>query len=178
MGYDANWVGNFKYKRMKIAFFPYQGGYSLASTATGQLPGTVYLGRLAANGQSNVYRVDAGGPEIDATDGGPNWSEDDGAQPERVPQPAEQHGRLRSRRPPERQRPVDHAGRHLRPRAVESDGQSAQSWDFPVPAGTHRGAAVLREPVHRHQPGGSAGLQRQPRWQHCAAQLRHRGRHR
>ena len=138
MGYDANWVGNFKYKRMKIAFFPYQGGYSLASTATGQLPGTVYLGRLAANGQSNVlYRVDAGGPEIDATDGGPNWSEDDSAQPSAFRNQQSNTADYG---------PVTHLNANVpstTPAGIfdhelwSPTDSPPQSWDFPVPAGTH-----------------------------------------
>ncbi|WP_460788776.1 PKD domain-containing protein [Nocardioides maradonensis] len=81
MAWDQDWVGNFAYKRQKIAFFPYSGGYSLASTKTGTLPGTVYLGNRGSNGQTNVlYRVDTGGPALAALDGGPDWAEDDNAQ--------------------------------------------------------------------------------------------------
>jgi PKD repeat protein len=80
MGYDNNFIGNYKYPRQKIAFFPYAGGYTPAATTNGQLPGSVYLGRTTSNGQTNVlYRVDAGGPALSALDGGPDWGEDDAA---------------------------------------------------------------------------------------------------
>ncbi|CCH79203.1 conserved hypothetical protein [Nostocoides japonicum T1-X7] len=78
MGWDQNWIGNFKYKRQKIAFFPYAGGSTLASTATATLPGTVYLGSSAGGaGATNVlYRVDAGGSAVQSTDTGPDWLAD------------------------------------------------------------------------------------------------------
>ena len=138
MGYDANWIGNYKYKRMKIAFFPYQGGGTLASTKTGQLPGSVYLGRLSANGPTNVlYRVDAGGPELESGDGGPSWAEDDNAQgsPYRNDQSnaadwgpvAKVSSSVPTTTPPalfdhERWSPTD---------------SPPMTWDFPAPAGTH-----------------------------------------
>ncbi|WP_158604491.1 PKD domain-containing protein [Nocardioides mangrovicus] len=82
MAYDNNYIGNYKYQRQKIAFFPYSGGTQLASTATGKLPGTVYLGRYASNSPTNVlYRVDAGGPAITSSDGGPDWAADSSASP-------------------------------------------------------------------------------------------------
>lgn len=44
IGSNTDWIGNYKYRRQKIAFFPYAGGQTVASTVTGSLPGTVYLG--------------------------------------------------------------------------------------------------------------------------------------
>jgi hypothetical protein len=43
VGSDTNWIGNFNYKREKIAFFPLAGGYSLPSNTVGSLPGQVYM---------------------------------------------------------------------------------------------------------------------------------------
>ena len=78
MGYDNNYIGNYKYKRQKLVFFPYKGGYTPSSTATGKLPGTVYLGRSSANGPTNIlYRLNTGGAQVGATDGGPDWEADD-----------------------------------------------------------------------------------------------------
>jgi PKD repeat protein len=54
MGYDQNYIGNFAYRRQKIAFFPYAGGYAPASTAVNSLPGTVYLGGAVGNGLSAI----------------------------------------------------------------------------------------------------------------------------
>lgn len=78
LGSDTDYIGNFKYKRQKVAFFPYSGGTQLASTATGSLPGSIYLaGKQANAGTSNVlYRVNAGGAAVQATDNGPDWSAD------------------------------------------------------------------------------------------------------
>jgi hypothetical protein len=43
VGSDTDFIGNHKYLRRKIAFFPLSGGYSLASNQAGTLPGTVML---------------------------------------------------------------------------------------------------------------------------------------
>jgi hypothetical protein len=54
LGSDTDYIGAHKYKRPKIAFFPYAGGYQVASTSTSALPGTVFL---ASNGSStNQFR--------------------------------------------------------------------------------------------------------------------------
>lgn len=75
VGSDTEWIGNHKYHRDRIAYFPYSGGYNLPSTNTGSLPGTVYLG--AGHGTSNVmYRVDSGGPALASLDSGPDWLAD------------------------------------------------------------------------------------------------------
>jgi PKD repeat protein len=77
IGSNTDWIGNRKYKRMKIAFFPYQGGGDLASTTTGSLPGTVFLGGAQTTGATNVlYRVNAGGSAIQSLDSGPDWLAD------------------------------------------------------------------------------------------------------
>jgi PKD repeat protein len=77
IGSNTDWVGNFQYKRPKLAFFPYAGGYSPASTTTPSLPGTVYLAGAKSASSSNVlYRVNAGGPTIPAIDNGPDWVAD------------------------------------------------------------------------------------------------------
>lgn len=42
-GYDTTYIGNRKYLRQRVAFFPLAGGETLPSTATGSLPGRVLL---------------------------------------------------------------------------------------------------------------------------------------
>ncbi|GAB3560771.1 hypothetical protein GCM10027344_14110 [Spelaeicoccus albus] len=81
LGSNTDWIGNYKYKRSKIAFFPYDGGSKSASTATGTLPGSLFLaGTQAKSANSNVlYRVNAGGPAIQAVDNGPDWTADTAA---------------------------------------------------------------------------------------------------
>ena len=77
IGSNTDWVGAYKYKRPKLAFFPYAGGVPVASSETTQLPGSVYLGGTASTGQSNVlYRVNAGGSAIQSLDSGPDWVAD------------------------------------------------------------------------------------------------------
>ena len=78
VGSDTNYIGNYKYKHDEIAFFPLTGGYTPASTTTTSLPANVYTaGALPNSTNTNVlYRVDAGGPAIAATDGGPDWTAD------------------------------------------------------------------------------------------------------
>ncbi len=76
VGSDTDWIGDHDYKRMKLAFFPLAGGTPLAAETSQPLPGGAYIGNSSAN--SNVlYRVNAGGPALQATDDGPDWSADD-----------------------------------------------------------------------------------------------------
>ncbi|KRF13769.1 hypothetical protein ASG90_13090 [Nocardioides sp. Soil797] len=78
IGSNNDWIGNFRYKRPKLAFFPYAGGYQPSSTATSELPGAVYLAGAKPSGASNVlYRVNAGGTSVQSLDSGPDWSADD-----------------------------------------------------------------------------------------------------
>jgi PKD repeat protein len=49
VGSDTDFIGDYKYKRPKLAFFPYSTGYTPASTKTAALPGNVML---ASNGSS------------------------------------------------------------------------------------------------------------------------------
>ena len=44
MGSDTDYIGNFAYKRPKLAYFPLAGGAPTASEAVPALPGDVYLG--------------------------------------------------------------------------------------------------------------------------------------
>ena len=77
---DTDWIGNRRYQRPRIAFFPYSEGYNTASKSTGALPGHVYVGApLAASGV--LYRVNAGGAAIASLDNGPDWAADTSASP-------------------------------------------------------------------------------------------------
>lgn len=78
VGSDTDFVGNYAYKRQKIAFFPLANGVATASTATATLPANVYeAGQLPNSSNTNVlYRVDAGGPTVGAADNGPDWMAD------------------------------------------------------------------------------------------------------
>jgi PKD domain/Malectin domain len=79
LGSDTDYIGNFKYKRPRLAFFPLAGGAQQAPDQVATLPGNVYLGGPRTVDQGNVlYRVNAGGGQIDAVDGGPAWTSDEG----------------------------------------------------------------------------------------------------
>ena len=80
LGSDQEWIGNREYKRARLAFFPLDGGNAPHSTATRGLPGNVYQAGRAAQTEV-LYRVNAGGSLITATDGGPDWAADTATAP-------------------------------------------------------------------------------------------------
>ena len=41
---DTDWIGDRRYQRPRIAFFPYSEGSNIASKSIGSLPGNVYVG--------------------------------------------------------------------------------------------------------------------------------------
>lgn len=80
VGSDTEFIGNYQYRRPRLAFFPLQGGYELGAGDTGSLPSNVYLaGNPAGTAGEILTRVNAGGPQLTAFDGGPAWSADDAA---------------------------------------------------------------------------------------------------
>lgn len=138
MGYDNNYIGDHKYKRQKLVFFPYEGGYVPKSTSVGKLPGAVYLGDLSTNGQSNIlYRVDAGGPAVGAGDGGPDWAEDTSSNPSRY---RNSQGNAADWSPGATMSSSVPAGT---PSAIfdhelwSPSDSPPMTWDFPVAADTH-----------------------------------------
>ena len=55
LGSDTDYISvNPAYKRQKLAFFPYQGGYTATATTTPTLPATVYVGRGATGATTSV----------------------------------------------------------------------------------------------------------------------------
>lgn len=77
---NTDWVGDRRYQRPRIAFFPYSEGYDTASTSTGSLPGNVHVAS-PASASGVLYRVNAGGPALAALDGGPDWAADTSTAP-------------------------------------------------------------------------------------------------
>jgi PKD repeat protein len=77
---DTDWVGDRRYQRPRVAFFPNDTGYNIASTQAGSLPGSVYVAS-PVNNTNVLYRVNAGGALVAATDGGPDWAVDTSAAP-------------------------------------------------------------------------------------------------
>ncbi len=79
IGHNTQWIGNRKYRRANLAFFPYAGGATLASTTTPTLPAKVFVGAGDQSGTTNVlYRVNAGGNALGSMDSGPDWVDDSG----------------------------------------------------------------------------------------------------
>ncbi len=77
VGSDTTFIGNRKYSRGRLAFFPLAGGRVLPPANTGTLPGNVYLaGRRSPTATNVLHRVNAAGPALQATDSGPDWSGD------------------------------------------------------------------------------------------------------
>lgn len=63
VGSNTDWIGHYRYKRPKLAFFPYAGGYHVGPGFTGSLPASVYLTGSQAPG------MDPGGLSAVAFDG-------------------------------------------------------------------------------------------------------------
>ncbi|MEU0153080.1 malectin domain-containing carbohydrate-binding protein [Micromonospora fulviviridis] len=80
LGSDQEYIGNFDYQRKRLAFFPLAGGKAPHSTSAKGVPGNVYQAGRAAQTEV-LYRVNAGGPAIPATDGGPDWAGDTATAP-------------------------------------------------------------------------------------------------
>ena len=125
VGSDTDFIGNRKYFRGKIAFFPLAGGAPPASTAVQALPGGAYLGGSQQAGATNVlYRVNAGGGAIQSGDAGPDWSDGTGNV---------SGGNTASWSPVPN---VDASVPATTPRSIfDSERWAAQSWTFPIPAG-------------------------------------------
>jgi PKD repeat protein len=139
VGSDTDYIGNRQYLHKKVAFFPLAGGQTLAPATTPTLPGRVYTaGGFATPGSSNVlYRVDAGGPTIGATDNGPDWQGD-----QNDPSTLHNNGTNTASYDPVAN--VDGTVPSSTPRGIfdterwdpgsHGDGQEMH-WSFPVPAG-------------------------------------------
>nr|WP_246280451.1 PKD domain-containing protein [Nocardioides daedukensis] len=135
MGSDTEYVGDVRYRRPRIAFFPLAGGLTEPSDTQQQLPGNVYLAGKRSVDQGNViYRVNTGGGAVSATDGGPDWNADDSD-----PSPVRNNGSNSAGYDPAVSRDTSlpaHAPTSLfdSERWSPSD-DPRMSWDFPVPAG-------------------------------------------
>ncbi|HEY1487615.1 MAG TPA: hypothetical protein VGF84_16025, partial [Micromonosporaceae bacterium] len=78
VGSDTDYIGDHKYLRGKIAFFPLAGGETPPPGADAQLPGHIYVEGSQVDLPDTLYRVNAGGP-VAATDGGIPWAADNGS---------------------------------------------------------------------------------------------------
>ncbi|WP_244871698.1 malectin domain-containing carbohydrate-binding protein [Catellatospora sp. TT07R-123] len=78
VGSDTEYVGNFEYMRGRIAYFPLAGGYAPPAGVVGDLPTDVYFpnSTVPYSAGDVLYRVNAGGPQVAATDGALPWAAD------------------------------------------------------------------------------------------------------
>lgn len=156
VGSDTRYVGNRKYYRGMVAFFPLQGGAPRSSTVASALPGTVYqAGGLGDTAGDVLYRLNAGGPAVPATDGGPRWAADD------ADSSAYRAGGTRSFTeslagvsssvPSAVPQQVFSTGRY--DVGVQGDGKEMH-YAFPVPAGTEVAVRLyLSDPTAEHVTG-------------------------
>ncbi|HZN17429.1 MAG TPA: malectin domain-containing carbohydrate-binding protein [Micromonosporaceae bacterium] len=136
IGHDTDWMGNEQHRRERVAYLSLADGYTPHSTTPPNLPGTVYL---AGNGVPSpvLYRVNAGGPTLASTDGGPDWAQDTLA----APSPYHNTGSWVNA-PGTLVGSVDTSVPSTTPTAVFSDqrydltGLPEMHWGFPVAAGT------------------------------------------
>jgi hypothetical protein len=61
VGSDTDYIGNYRYQRQKLAYFPLAGGAAAASTSVGQLPGTVFATSLSTPDALTSRHLDAAG---------------------------------------------------------------------------------------------------------------------
>ncbi len=80
VGSDTNWIGDYDYRRDRVAFFPLAAGAPVASNQIPGLPAGVYFGApQQGQGATNVlYRVNAGGSAVQSSDSGPDWTDGSG----------------------------------------------------------------------------------------------------
>ncbi|WP_117666987.1 malectin domain-containing carbohydrate-binding protein [Micromonospora sp. MW-13] len=135
LGSDQSWIGNFTYRRERIAFFPLTGGNAPHPSTTAGLPGTVYQAGVPA--PTNVlYRVNAGGPTVGSTVGGPDWSADDPGSPS----PYHNAGSSASGFAPvgnlDATVPAGTPAALYTDERYDSGGGPEMEWNFPVPVGT------------------------------------------
>ena len=178
---DTDYIGNHNIKHQKDRLLPAGRWHQRRRETTGALPGTVFETGQFANAHPEVlYRVDAAGPALPATDGGPDWQADTTdprrtATPAATP-PATARGQRRHTVPASTPSAI------FNTRALGSGQPERRRRDALGLPGARRhdgaGPALLRQPLHRHQRRGPAGLRRRRGRDHHAAELRHRGRRR
>ena len=159
---DTDFIGDNLYKRPRIAFFPYDEGYTNASKAAGSLPGNVYVGApLAAT--NILYRVNAGGAAIASVDEGPDWAADNTTTSalHNTGSTTANLSALTCHQP--RQRARLDPPRHLDPGAQRPRRWQRDAVGVPRPGGHQRaGAALLREPVELDAPVQRPDRRRRP----------------
>ena len=135
VGSDTSWIGNFQYRRERIAFFPLTGGAAPHPTTTASLPGNVY--RAGVPAPTNVlYRVNAGGPLVASTDSGPDWAADTSGSPSPYHNAGSSTAGFAAVGSVDATVPAGTPSALYTDERYDSGGAPEMSWQFPVPAGT------------------------------------------
>jgi PKD repeat protein len=77
VGSDTDWIGNFQYKRGKMAFFPLDGGSAIPANFTGRLPNNVVIGSptgATTTAISRPYDGTTAGASTTLPSSGLDWS--------------------------------------------------------------------------------------------------------
>lgn len=145
VGSDTNKIGRETHSR--IALLPAAGGKVVPSVGAATLPNDLFVAQRAPVGAGGVlYRVNAAGPALQATDSGPDWSTDAGF--------VAGGGTANWGR----NVPVDATVPATTAAGIfASERYGSQSWDFPVPAGT---PITVRLYFANHYSGTSQAGQR------------------
>ncbi|MEV0005536.1 malectin domain-containing carbohydrate-binding protein [Micromonospora sp. NPDC050980] len=154
VGGDTSWIGNFQYRRERIAFFPLAGGVAPHPTTTATLPGTVYQAGVPK--PTNVlYRVNAGGAAVAATDGGPDWAVDDGGNPSPYHNSGSSASGFTAVGALDATVPAGTPAALYSTERYDGAGVPEMTWQFPVPAGTE--VQVRLYLANRYDGTGTAG---------------------
>ncbi|MGZ4448909.1 MAG: malectin domain-containing carbohydrate-binding protein [Nocardioides sp.] len=125
VGSDTTKIG--KETHGRIALMPLAGGSTVPAVPAATLPNDLFVAQRTSGAASNVlYRVDAGGPPLQAGDGGPDWTSADGFV---------NGGSVAtwgSTVPFDSTVPAG-----TPPDLFASERYGVQDWSFPVPAGRH-----------------------------------------
>ncbi|WP_299057118.1 malectin domain-containing carbohydrate-binding protein [uncultured Nocardioides sp.] len=135
VAHDGDTLGNEATGR--VGLMPLTGGKAVPADNTGSLPGDAYLAgtRGVPTGPSPVlYRVNAGGPAVPATDSYADWAADlDASSPLRsTGSTAASWGQAFTRTP---QVPASTPTEVFSDERWDPNGDPRMQWDFPVPAG-------------------------------------------
>ncbi|WP_205471500.1 hypothetical protein [Nocardioides sp. SYSU D00038] len=80
VGSDTEWIGNYSYRRPRLAFFPLAGGVAAHPEGTPTLPGDVLIGRRTGNDLSSVpFTGTSAGTRTSVGTRGVDWSQVTGA---------------------------------------------------------------------------------------------------
>ncbi|MFE2614660.1 malectin domain-containing carbohydrate-binding protein [Micromonospora chalcea] len=135
IGGDTLWIGNFQYRRERIAFFPLAGGKAVHPTTTATLPGNVYQAGLPQ--PTNVlYRVNAGGSSVAATDGGPDWAADTNSSPSPYHNTGSSVSSYTTAASLDSTVPAGTPVELYNHERYDPSGGAEMTWQFPVPNGT------------------------------------------